>query len=162
VSGILDALRACCKFKGCVGEVDAEKLAQRSSVAAWVLSCWSAWVWCHLNSPRCFPPDWVPLLNLFTGLRLVAGRFDGLLCRLSGHTGISNFRTYQHYSLYRFHTWLISLSNHLYKWAKVLTDHFYKRMLINARWGCRISPSMIYNRYSFIRGQQLSDQQSNW
>jgi hypothetical protein len=25
--------RACCKFKGCVGQVDAEKLAQRSSVA---------------------------------------------------------------------------------------------------------------------------------
>jgi hypothetical protein len=24
-----------------VGQVDAEKLAQRSSVAAWVLSCWS-------------------------------------------------------------------------------------------------------------------------
>ena len=34
VSGILDALRACCKFKGCVGQVDAKKLAQRSSVAA--------------------------------------------------------------------------------------------------------------------------------
>jgi hypothetical protein len=33
VSGSLDALRACCKFKGCVGQVDAEKLAQRSSVA---------------------------------------------------------------------------------------------------------------------------------
>jgi hypothetical protein len=25
--------RACCKFQGCVGQVDAEKLAQRSSVA---------------------------------------------------------------------------------------------------------------------------------
>ena len=25
--------RVCCKFQGCVGQVDAEKLAQRSSVA---------------------------------------------------------------------------------------------------------------------------------
>ena len=31
---------ACCKFKGCVGQVDAEKLAQRSLAAAWVLSYW--------------------------------------------------------------------------------------------------------------------------
>jgi hypothetical protein len=29
----LVALRACCKFKALVGQVDAEKLAQRSSVA---------------------------------------------------------------------------------------------------------------------------------
>jgi hypothetical protein len=34
MSGSLDALRACCKFKSPVGQVDAEKLAQRSSVAA--------------------------------------------------------------------------------------------------------------------------------
>ena len=52
--------RACCKFKGCVGQVDAEKLAQWSSVAAWVLSCGSEWAWCHLNSPRCFSFDWLP------------------------------------------------------------------------------------------------------
>ena len=64
-----------------VGQVDAEKLAQRSSVAAWVLSCGSEWAWCHLKSPRCFPADWLPFLNLFTGLRLVAGRFDVLLRR---------------------------------------------------------------------------------
>ncbi len=38
-----------------------------------MLSCWSECAWCHLNSPRCFPPDWFPLLNLFTGLRPVAG-----------------------------------------------------------------------------------------
>ena len=43
----------------CVGQVDAEKLAQRSSVAAWVLSCWSECALCHLNSPRCFPNDWM-------------------------------------------------------------------------------------------------------
>ena len=34
VSGILDALRACCKFKALSRTSDAEKLAQRSSVAA--------------------------------------------------------------------------------------------------------------------------------
>jgi hypothetical protein len=45
---------------GCVGQVDAEKLAQRSSVAAWVLSCWSECAWCHLNSPDCFPSDLLP------------------------------------------------------------------------------------------------------
>ena len=60
----------------CVGRVDAEKLAQRSSVAAWVLSCWSEWVLCHLNLPGCFSSDSLPLLNLFTGLKLVASRFD--------------------------------------------------------------------------------------
>jgi hypothetical protein len=29
--------------RACVGQVDAEKLAQRSSAAAWVLNCWSEW-----------------------------------------------------------------------------------------------------------------------
>ncbi len=59
-----------------VGQVDAEKLAQRSSVAAWVLSYWSKWAWCHLNLAGCFSSDSLLLLNLFTGLKLVAGRFD--------------------------------------------------------------------------------------
>jgi len=34
VRGSLDALRVCSKFKGCVAQVDAEKIAQRSSVVA--------------------------------------------------------------------------------------------------------------------------------
>ena len=68
-------------LRGCAGQVDAEKLAQRSSVAAWVLSCWSEWAWCRLKSARCFPFNCLPVLNLFTGLRFVAGRFDVLLRR---------------------------------------------------------------------------------
>ena len=68
------------------GQVDAEKLVQRSSVVAWVLSCWSEWALCHLNSPRCFSFDWL-LVNKFTGLKLVAGRFDVLLRRQSCSVG---------------------------------------------------------------------------
>jgi hypothetical protein len=59
-----------------VRQVDAEKLAQRSSAAAWVLNCWSKWAWCHLNLPGCLSSHSLPLLNLFTGLKLVASRFD--------------------------------------------------------------------------------------
>ena len=65
----------------CNGQVDAEKLAQRSSVAAWMLSSGSECAWCHLNLPDCLPCNLLPLLNLFTGLRLVAGRFDVLVLR---------------------------------------------------------------------------------
>ena len=63
-------------LRGCVGQVDAEKLAQRSLVAAWVLSCWSECAWCHLNLPGCLSSDSLLLINLFTGLKLVARRFD--------------------------------------------------------------------------------------
>ena len=41
----------------CDGQVDAEKLAQRSSVAAWILSCGSEGAWCCLNLPSCFPSE---------------------------------------------------------------------------------------------------------
>jgi hypothetical protein len=72
----LSAVEIVVSAAGCGGQVGAEKLAQRSSVAACVLSCWSEWAWCHLNLPGYLSFDSLPLLNLFTGLKLVASRFD--------------------------------------------------------------------------------------
>ncbi len=59
-SGSLSALESAVSLRGCVGRVDAEKLAQRSSVAAWLLNCWPEYTWCHLNSSGCFPSDLLP------------------------------------------------------------------------------------------------------
>jgi len=42
-----------------VGQVDAEKLAQRSSVAAWVLSYWSKFASRYINFPSCFLSDFI-------------------------------------------------------------------------------------------------------
>ena len=83
----MSAVELVARCKACVGQVDAEKLAQRSSAAAWLLSCGFECACCHLKSVRCFPFDCLRLLNLFTGLRLGAGRFDVLLCRQSCSVG---------------------------------------------------------------------------
>jgi hypothetical protein len=66
-SGSLSTKELAVSLRGCVGQVDAEKLAQRSSVVAWRLSYWTECPWGHLNSPDCLWFDWLPILNLFTG-----------------------------------------------------------------------------------------------
>ena len=60
-----------------VGQVDAEKLAQRSSVAAWVLICLSECVWCHLSAPSTFSSDFDVCFgkNKSPSLKLAFARF---------------------------------------------------------------------------------------
>src|SRR4028119_1360925 len=98
-----------------------------------MLSWESEFAWYHLNSAHCFPSDSLPLLNLFTSLRLVAGRCDVLLRRQgcsvcqAGIWVCAALGLITTTAFYRFNKWLMSLSDHLRKrLSSVLINHFNK------------------------------------